>query len=185
MNGLLMNAAASSLRIGFHSINFHFDVRYQYRLTPGDGDWNPAVSERSVTYPRLSPGNYQFAVRALRAGAAPGEPATLSFEVLPPFWKRAWFIAPAVTAVVALLSILYRYRVMHLLQLERLRIRIAADLHDDFGASLTQIAVVSDQLRYDDSRNGNVNEGLTRIADAAREMTSALGDVVWSVVAGP
>ncbi len=181
VTGLHMNEPGSSLHIGFHSINFHFDMRFQYRLTPGDQDWSPPGAERSVTYPRINAGKYEFAVRALQAGASPGQPATVAFEVLPPLWLRAWFIALVLIVTAVLFTILYRYRVMYLLQVERLRMRIAADLHDDLGASLTQIAVVSDQLRYDDHSNGNVNESLMRIADAAREMTSALGDVVWSI----
>ena len=79
------------------------------------------------------------------------------------------------------MAALYRYRVMHILQLERLRTRIASDLHDDLGASLTQIAVVSDQLRVDHHRNGNVPETLAQIAEIAREMSAALGDVVWYI----
>lgn len=176
-----MTATGSNLRIGFHSINFHHEVRFQYKLVPGDRDWSAAVAEKFVTYPRLRAGDYQFAVRAVLAGTGPGQPATVSFAVLPPIWLRAWFLSLVAVSLALLLAALHRYRVAQLLRVERLRMRIAADLHDDLGASLTQIAVVSDQLQKDYHRNGNVNEALGSIAEAAREMTSALGDVVWSI----
>lgn len=181
LNGLRIGPHSGSLRIGFHAISFQSDVRFQYRISPLDPDWSTAVAERSVLYPRLGAGQYRFAVRALKAGTSPGPSATVSFRVLPVVWQRGWFIASSLIGFSLLMALAYRYRVTHLLEIERLRMRIAADLHDDLGASLTQIAVVSDQLRDSDYRNGNVTQGLHQIAEVAREMTSALADVVWSI----
>ena len=61
--------------------------------------------------------------------------------MLPPFWRTAWFVSLAALTVAAGAYALYRYRLAQLLRLERVRTRIAADLHDDIGASLSRIAL--------------------------------------------
>lgn len=63
VSGIRMNASESRLRIGFHSINFNFDLRYQYRFTLGDRSWSAPIDEKSVTDSRLGAGRYRFSVR--------------------------------------------------------------------------------------------------------------------------
>ena len=72
------------------------------------------------------------------SGATSATPASVGFRILPPVWQRWWFVAAASVMVVGLVALLYRYRVEQLLAIERVRTRIAADLHDDIGASLSQ-----------------------------------------------
>lgn len=181
LDNVRLTDSFGTLRIDFNSISFTSDIRFQYRLDPGDPAWSAPDAERSVTYARLRAGTYRFSVRALDAAGRRSQPATLSFAVLPPFWRRPWFVALVALTVALLFSLLYRSRVLRLLQIERLRLRIASDLHDDLGATLTQIAVLSENLRSDDSFHKEPAEDLRRIAETAREMTSSLGDVVWSI----
>ena len=178
--GVRFAETAGSLRVDFSAISVDAGVRFQYRMLPGDRDWSPLSAERSVTYSRLKADTYQFAVRAVRDDGTVSEPATASFTVLLPLWKRPWFLALVALALATVGAFLYRTRVLHLLAMERLRMRIASDLHDDLGAHLTQLAVLSDRLTREDPPSG-VQSGLTRIADSARSMTASLADVVWSI----
>src|SRR5581483_4451994 len=101
---------------------------------------------------------------------------------LPPIWLRWWFIAAIALLVAVLLYGFYRYRTARLrdlnaalaeaqraeealgkarqdrlVELERVRARIATDLHDDIGSSLTQIAILSEvahQQAAGDGANG-------------------------------
>jgi signal transduction histidine kinase len=70
----------------------------------------------------------------------------------------------------------HRIRVVRLLALERLRTRIATDLHDDIGASLSQIAILSEV-----GRQGSERDVLPRIAGVSRELLDSMGDIVWAV----
>jgi signal transduction histidine kinase len=70
----------------------------------------------------------------------------------------------------------HRTRVARLLALERLRTRIATDLHDDIGASLSQIAILSEV-----GRQGSERDVLPRVAGVARELLDSMSDIVWAV----
>src|SRR5207245_4960493 len=78
--------------------------------------------------------------------------------------------------------VLYRYRVGRLLEVANMRARIATDLHDDIGANLTRISILSEVAKQqfgnggDDSRNP-----LTSIADIARESVTSMSDIVWAI----
>src|SRR4029450_3498469 len=99
----------------------------------------------SVNYASLSPGRYRFLVRAVTSdGSVTQKPATVAFTILPPIWQRAWFLTLGAILVTAGAYSLYRVRVAQLLAVERVRMRIAADLHDDIGGSLSRIAIQSE-----------------------------------------
>lgn len=70
-------------------------------------------------------------------GVMSESPASFSFRILPAVWQRWWFVTIVATLIGFIGHALYRYRVRRLLELERVRTRIAADLHDDIGANLS------------------------------------------------
>lgn len=70
--------------------------------------------------------------------------------------------------------------VRKLIEVERLRLRIAADLHDDVGSSLTQIAILSEVARRD-LGDGPAAGRLDKIAEGARELAATVSDIVWSI----
>ena len=115
-------------------------MRYQYRLEGAGGDWSLPRPERMVHYSRLAPGRYQFEVRAVTADGVPGvTPAAMTFAILPPMSERWWFRGSVLLGVIVMVFAAHRYRVARLLAVERVRMRIAADLHDDIGGSLSRI----------------------------------------------
>ena len=120
-------------------------LRYQYQLDGVGGGWSAPSDQRSVTYASLSPGRHTFRVRAVNSdGALSTEAASVTFTVLRPLWLRWWFLTLEVSAFLALVYGVYRYRVARVLELAAIRTRIATDLHDDIGANLTRIAVLSE-----------------------------------------
>ena len=94
---------------------------------------------------------------------------------------RWWFVLPAGTTLCMLLYSAHRYRLGQLLELERVRTRIATDLHDDIGASLSHISILSEVARR---RAGDVDalqKPLAEIAGASRELLASMSDIVWSI----
>jgi signal transduction histidine kinase len=76
----------------------------------------------------------------------------------------------------------YRSRVKRIVELERMRTRIATDLHDDIGSSLSQIAILSEVLRrrLGPEQNG-VGESLAQIANTSRDLVDSMSDIVWAI----
>jgi signal transduction histidine kinase len=101
--------------------------------------------------------------------------------VLPPLWRRWWALL-AYTAVAAGAALAFhRQRVERALAVERVRARIAADLHDDLGASLSRIAVLSEVARSKAAPGAAGTPELRQIADTARQLTDDASDMVWSI----
>jgi signal transduction histidine kinase/ligand-binding sensor domain-containing protein len=173
------------LQIDFASLRFATGdrLRYQYRLEGSDDDWGPPTTRRTISFASFSPGDYRFLVRAVNAdGVASPQPAIVAFTVLPPFWLRGWFVALAALTVVAAALALHRVRVARIVELERVRTRIATDLHDDVGANLTRIAILSEVARRQPRAGApELDAPLSSIADIARESVATMSDIVWAI----
>ena len=153
--------------------------RYQYRT--GDGPWSPPMQSRSVHYGALEPGRYQFEVRAVNAeGDVSPAPAVVLFRVMPPVWRRAWFLGLLLALAVGGVVWVHRMRVAKLLALERVRTRIATDLHDDIGSSLSQIAILSEAAQRR-SAGSETGAALERIGGLSRELMDSISDTVWAI----
>jgi hypothetical protein len=158
-------------------------LRYQYTLEGARQEWSPLTEQRTVNFANLAPGSYQFLVRAVDAAGVISEvPASVSFKILSPIWQRWWFASIVAGLAGVIAFALYRYRVARLLDLERVRTRIATDLHDDIGSSLSQIAIMSEVVRQKvGAENKAVIHPLSVIAGTSRELVDSMADIVWAV----
>ena len=189
LTGLVLEADQRRLETEFAGISFGAGetLRYQYRLEGSGADWSSPSPRRSVDYASLSPGRYRFAVRTVTSeGSVGASIATVSFRILPPVWQRWWFFAGVAALLSAVAWSLHRWRLARVVELERVRTRIATDLHDEIGSSLSQIAVQSEALRRSLEPAGAEGlEGpgrrLGQIATVASEMVDAMSDIVWAI----
>lgn len=183
ISNLEMSPDSNQIEASFVSPNFsgNDNLRYQYKLEGSDTDWREPTKQRNVNFASLSAGNYRFLVRAINAeGQISEKPAVISFKVLPPIWQRWWFLTALAILIGLLVYAVYRYRLQRLLELERIRTRIATDLHDDIGSSLSQIAILSEVVRQKVGDNG-ANKPLNLIADTSRELVDSMSDIVWAI----
>ena len=157
-------------------------MKFQWRLHGASDAWSAPGPARAITLAGLSPGSYRFEVRAIDGNALVSAPASLDFGIRPPVWQRAWFLGLLAISAVGLVSVLYRARVARLVDLERVRTRIATDLHDDIGASLSQIAVLSQYASRQAARgSAEAGHSLDRITELSGAVVDAMSDVVWSI----
>jgi signal transduction histidine kinase len=108
----------------------------------------------------------------------------VQFEVLRPWYGTWWFRGLAAALVASAVVLAYRLRVASLLKLERQRMRIAMDLHDEVGSGLGSIGVLAGILARPDLAEGQRTDLTTRITGVARELSQSLGDIVWSLRSG-
>lgn len=159
-------------------------IRYSYLLDGFDAKWSPLSTESRVSYANLPPGKYAFMVKAGYKGGNWSAPVSYSFVISPPFFKTWWFIALVCAAVYGIASTLYRYRVNQLLKLEKMRNKIASDLHDDIGSALSSISIfseVADQQLKQESPHERTREVIGHISYHSRAMLEAMDDIVWAV----
>ncbi|GAB5408389.1 MAG: hypothetical protein BalsKO_07540 [Balneolaceae bacterium] len=171
------------VEIDFIGLNFTApnQVIYEYRMSGIDPDWQQTTS-RSAKYPSLPPGEYTFQVHAKNSsGIWSEEVAEVRFKITPPFWLTWWFLIFIVSSVIGIIYLFYRnYKYMKMVDIERMRVRIASDLHDDVGASLTEIALQSDFLQTSHVEP-EFKTSLNQIGKQCRHVVTSLDDIVWSI----
>ena len=174
----------NSVQLHFGTVDFLApeQVRFQFRFERDAPDWSAPSPAEDLYFSNLAPGQYRLFVRAVTASSAKTTTAVVSFSILPPIWKQWWFIALATAGVLSLLYLWHRTYLNRRVGLERLRSQIAMDLHDDIGASLSRIAVMSEaikaRIKTDDSTAGSA---LGEIAETSRALVNGMSDIVWSV----
>jgi ligand-binding sensor domain-containing protein/signal transduction histidine kinase len=168
-------------------------VRFKHRLDGLDADWVDAAAERTTEYPYIPPGYYTFRVLACNNDGVWNETgATLAFTVLPHFWQTVWFSVAGVTGLASLAGAGAWYgtrrrmrRKVEFLErqraVERERTRIAKDIHDDLGASLTRINLLSQSARREMADPPQTAKNLDQICVTARQLTRAMDEIVWAV----
>jgi signal transduction histidine kinase len=166
--------------------------RYAYMLEGFDREWISSGTRRYVSYTHLGGGDYVFRViGSNNDGVWNDTGIALPLHIDPPFYVTWWFLL-ALAAVIAFGTyLLYRFRLTKLLSIEKLRTRIASDLHDDIGSGLTRIAVLSDVALHQAESHQKPGDGsggpadvvrsITKVGNIARELVDAMSDVVWSI----
>jgi ligand-binding sensor domain-containing protein/signal transduction histidine kinase len=154
--------------------------QYAYFMQGFDRGWIQAGTRRYAAYTHLDPGSYTFRVKGSNNdGVWNEEGASLSIVILPPFWQTWWFRVLAVLSVASTLYGIYAYRVRRIVVMERLRARIAADLHDDVGSELGHIALASQLLARKVTLPEKEHHQLTSIGTSALHASDMMKEIVW------
>jgi ligand-binding sensor domain-containing protein/signal transduction histidine kinase len=188
-------AGKEQLEIHYSGLNLAAPgrARFRYRMEGHETAWIEAGDSRVARYSKLPPGSYRFQVTASNEDGVWNESgSSLAFTVLPPFWRTWWFFGS--TALVLLGGIsggIYYFSTQKLQRqlaklkqeetLERERSRIARDIHDQLGASLTQMAFLGELLEGDKDSPSEVGMHAQQICQTARETTRVLDEIVWAV----
>lgn len=176
----------NNLTIEFVGISLRDEkaTRYQYRLSDAEPEWHPPSDHHVVNFAALEPGTYRFEARAITGdGLASITPAAVTFTIRPPLWQTLWFRILAFGAGGLALFGAYRYRVGQLLEVERTKMRIARDLHDELSSTISSIAYFAQAIRTQEGERIAPASGtfLSRISESAAEVQEAVGDVIWSL----
>lgn len=155
---------------------------YAYKLEGLDEDWVQTGYKREANYTHVPPGKYTFRVKGSNNDGVWNEQgASVNIIIAPPFWATWWFRSAVVLAAAGILFALYRYRVNRLLELQLTRLRIAQDLHDDIGSSLSSIALESELVQGRTALDEKERTRLRRIANRSRQLIESMDDIVWAI----
>jgi ligand-binding sensor domain-containing protein/signal transduction histidine kinase len=176
----------------FTALNFDSGekTRFRYQIVGLDAGWVDAGTRRTAHYGPLPPGTWHFRVKACNnEGEWNVGSAEIVFTVERHFYQTLWFLilatagglGGAVLVARRIVTAKYRRQVARLKQqhaIDRDRTRIAKDIHDDVGAGLTQITLLTELARREPEQTG---KHLDRIAGSARQLTRAMDEIVWAV----
>ncbi|MDF2191037.1 two-component regulator propeller domain-containing protein [Paraflavitalea sp. CAU 1676] len=185
LDKVVLNYTQNSITIEFAALSFlqRDKIVYYYQLDGFDKEWIRPDKGLFASYTALPPGNYTFRVMCENADGVESKNITsLKIYIRPPFWLTWWFLMLIVIAIAALIYFIHRLRVDQLLGMERVRTRIARDLHDDMGSTLSTINILSEMAKMKvDKDSEKTSEYLTKISDNSSRMMEAMDDIVWSI----
>lgn len=170
-------------------------------VTPGDAlvaEWEESYSfglaaTVEIPYANLPAGYYRFRINDVSVTGIPGEAeASIAIEVPLAFWRTPWFWVSVVTMLLATTAggaryVVWRRRRLHVqrleqhLALDRERLRIARDIHDDLGARVTQISLLSAMAQSKSSLPEEARTEFGKVSQMTRDLVSALYETVWAV----
>jgi signal transduction histidine kinase/ligand-binding sensor domain-containing protein len=199
-----LQAPEAGLRLppGHRRLEFEFtapsfaapeNVQFRYRLEGFDEGWIDAGPERTASYSRLPAGEYHFQVKACNGDGVWNEAGTaVGFAVTPFFWQRWWFRLAVLAAFTSVVAATARYASLRRLRLklqaleqaaalDHERARIAKDIHDDLGGSLTQVELLLELAMQDSGESANVKDRVRQVSTAVRAVGEALDEIVWAV----
>lgn len=156
--------------------------RFRYRLEGADAEWSAANPERIAHYNNLAPGSYRFRVIGCNNDGVWNETgATVALVLHPHYWQTWWFKGAILTAVGVFLALGYRIRIARLREIERLRVEIAANLHDDVGSRLTKVAMITEQVERQTAGSDRIHAQIGSISQTTREVIQAMDEIVWTI----
>ncbi len=156
--------------------------QYAYQLESIDRDWIYCGTRHFANYTNVPPGEYVFRVKgANNEGVWNEDGASVKIIITPPFWQTWWFRLLVLGVFVGLLEALHKYRVAKKLEIEATRNRIARDLHDDIGSSLSNIALMSELMQGKRTLEEKEIKQLRQIGATSRQIVEAMEDIVWAI----
>ncbi|MGB4845727.1 MAG: two-component regulator propeller domain-containing protein [Ferruginibacter sp.] len=161
---------------------------YQFRMIGADDAWINGTNAGAARYV-LPPGKYIFEVYAGNSFNKDAQPLkSILITIDPPFWKTAWFVSLILLLLAIIIILITRYvariklkrRITELerkKELDEERLRISREMHDDIGAGLTQITMMSEAAKT--KEHSNVQ--LDKIAAASRKLVNDMSEIIWSM----
>ncbi len=182
------------IEINYRQANFsiHFSVlsylqteklTYYYRMVGINNEWKKIDQSGQLNFSMLPPGKYILQLYAENIdGLKSPEITSLYFYIKPPLWRTYWFITALLTVIAMIAYAMHRLYVKRILAVEAIRSRVARDLHDDMGSTLSTINILSAmakaKLTTDAIRTG---EYISKISDNSQRMMEAMDDIVWAI----
>ncbi len=167
--------------------------RYAYELQGFNRNWIKAETHRTATFTNLDPGTYVFHVRGSNNdGVWNMKGRSVVLIVTPPFWMTTWFRLSAAVLVLLAFAGIVRYMTLRKIRertrkleqeaaIERERLRISRDMHDDIGSRLTELSLLSNLAERENKGKGRIGKALTEISGTANEIVTSLDEIVWAV----
>jgi signal transduction histidine kinase/ligand-binding sensor domain-containing protein len=195
-SNIQLGTKQNNIEFSFASPDFNRNNQliFQYRLKGTGDEWIDLEKNRSATFTALPHGHYTFSVRCKYKGTESWSETMqpFSFTIRTPLSKRLWFRLMMVLATIGIIAVFFRNYYQRKLErqraaaekiqaVEKERTRIATDMHDDFGASLSRIKFISEKMQLTENENSGLKKDLTKISEYSDEMAEKMNEIVWAL----
>ncbi|MFN0213959.1 MAG: triple tyrosine motif-containing protein [Saprospiraceae bacterium] len=177
-----LNYTQNTLSFQFAALDFSAPGtnQYYYRMKGIEKDTVSNGAIGLVRYANLPPGTYTFEVWAINSdGVLSPEPRRVSLTIHPPFYKTWWFYLLCTLSLGGIIYGWFWYRLQQALKIERMRVEISSDLHDDVGTLLAGLAMQSEALELTAPEKDKSK--LKRISEISRNAMAHMRDTVWAI----
>lgn len=182
--GLNLPYSENNISIEFAAMDwlYPFKTTYLYKI---EGIQSlktfSSIEENKINMAGLAPGSYIIHVRALSGSGVWSNEIVLPITIRKPFWQTGWFIALCVLAFAGILYLLYRYRINQLKKVQIMRNNISRNLHDDIGASLSNINILNELAKRNTGNPEKSREYLDKAGEDIQRISESLSDIVWNI----
>lgn len=179
---IVIEAGTRYFSVGFGGLGeYASQLQYFYKIGK-QTDWFPLGNRQEINFVEMPPGDYTIELNArLPDGQQIGSVLQVPLIIKPSMHQTIWFKGLIVLLILLILWGIFKYRENVLRKEKKLRIKIASDLHDEVGSSLTRIFFQADMLSsgYLPSKGGD--KLLRQIADTSKNALTTMSDMVWSI----
>ncbi|MBI3194527.1 MAG: hypothetical protein HYZ34_08700, partial [Ignavibacteriae bacterium] len=167
--------------------------QYRYLLEGYDREWVDAGTTGVADYTDVHPGTYRFRILGSNNdGVWNEEGASIFITITPPYWATWWFrvmmgvlLVGSVSGITRYISVTRMKRTMKELEqqhaLEKERLRISKDMHDDLGSRLTQIGLLSELAKRETQNPQHMERTLQEISGTTQDIVQSFDEIVWAV----
>jgi len=168
----------------FSTLNFtnQDKLKYFHKLSEIDQDWQVSGQANMAVYSLLPPGRFTLEFRSENEEGISSPIGSFYFRILPPFYETWWFRLLVGTTLIGILAVMYRLHINRILAVVNVRNRVARDLHDDMGSTLSTINILSAMAKTKLNTDPvKTSEYISKISDNSQRMMEAMDDIVWSI----
>jgi signal transduction histidine kinase len=165
------------LKITITSFNYaeSKNILYSYRVHELNAGWSNPGTDNFFSLTNLPPGTYHLEVKAMNEDGAESEIKELTLIFLPKWYQTWWFKTLIALAVIAIVYSLYRMRINQLKKEQRIRTKLASDLHDDLGSTMNSVKVYANLAIMEKQ----ADKYLPLIKQGSQEAITGIRDIIW------
>lgn len=185
LDEIVLQPQQNSVTFYFSSLSYSQQDKlvYYYKMEGISDNWIKAEQNMLVNFTVLPPGNYTFSVKCVNMqGEESPEITSVKLRILPHFYQTSWFMLLVIISVFSIVFLIFRLRMTRLLAVERVRNKVARDLHDDIGSTLSTINILSSMAKTKLLTDPvKTSDYISKITDNSQQMMDAMDDIVWSI----
>ncbi len=190
---LVLSFDQNHLSFNFSAIDWSAPgkIKYSYRLIGVDNNWSSPSVDPQTAYRNLSHGTYQFQVKAIGRSQVWTKPLTYDFVIRPAWWQTWWIktlaimLSSLLLLFIAKLFYLSRLRKQRVLMEKQLAVqyerqRISSEMHDDIGAGLSGVRLLTEMAKTKTQDPQSISE-IEKIYQSVGDVSARMKEVIWSL----